>query len=114
MTRKLSTWKKSGTEPRILLRQDGEAGVGAFIGIAGRLVFLDDGDQLRRASDRPWHDDAAALQRVDEIGLAALVRHHDLAQVADTFRRHMLIGARVLGSAEAWMPALVAKAEAPT
>ncbi len=73
-----------------------EARIRALIGIAGRLALLDHRDQLVELRIILADHDAAPLQGIEEVGLAALVGHHHLAVIADQMRLHMLIGAGVL------------------
>ncbi len=97
MQRNDVTWKNSGTVVQRAPRQQLEARIGALIGVALGLALLDQRNQRVEPVVVLRHLDAAALQLGDEIGLAALVGDHDLAAVADRFRRHVLVGRRLLG-----------------
>jgi hypothetical protein len=77
------------------VRQKFEARIRAFIGIAGGLALLDDGDQLVELRIILADRDATPLERIDEVRLAALVGDHHLAEIAD-LSGDMLIGARIL------------------
>src|SRR3546814_4168542 len=68
--------------PQSAARQELEARIRPFIGIAGGLALLDDGDQSVELRIFLGNLDAAPLQRIDEVRLAALVRYHDPAEIA--------------------------------
>ena len=73
-----------------------EARIGPFIGIARGLPLLDHRDQRIELRIVLGNGDAATLELVEEIRLAALVGHHDLAEIADTFGLDMFVGLRIL------------------
>ncbi|WP_424363945.1 hypothetical protein [Methylocystis parvus] len=84
------------------LGQEIEGGVGAFVGVALRLFFLDLVQQAPEARIVPVERDAEARELGDDIRFPRLVGDEHATPIADAFWRHMLIGVSgALSSAEA-------------
>ena len=113
MTRKLSTIEIIRHLAQRAARQQLERGFGAVIGIAQIFALLDVFQQARDARILGVEIDAHFGQPRQQIGAARLVRDQNLARVADRFRRHMLIGARVLQHRRGMQPALVREGRRP-
>ena len=86
-----------------------EGGLCTVIGVAEEFAFLHLVHQPLHARVLRFHLDAGAFELRQHIGAACLVGHQDAALVAHRFRRHMLIGRRVLLHRGDMQPALMGK-----
>ncbi len=77
-------------------RQQLEGRVGSLVGIADRLALLHLIEQAQDARVVLRHNDADTLELGHDVRAPGLVRDEQLPPVADRFRGHVLIGARVL------------------